>query len=120
MNSEHIAIGRLGEDLAAAHLTQGGMKILDRNWRRPGIEIDIVAMASRTLVIAEVKTRKSATHGLPAEAVNARKLEIMRRGAAQYLATHRLSCSGIRFDVVSVVLGPRGQHTISHIQGVGV
>ncbi len=35
------------------------MRIVDRNWRCPEGEIDIVALDGGALVIAEVKTRKS-------------------------------------------------------------
>ena len=37
------AVGRFGEQLAARHLEAAGLQILDRNWRCPEGEIDIVA-----------------------------------------------------------------------------
>ena len=51
-------LGRRGEELAAGYLEAQGMRIVDRNWRCPEGEIDIVALDGDALVIAEVKTRK--------------------------------------------------------------
>ena len=50
-------LGRRGEELAADYLESQGMRIVDRNWRCPEGEIDIVALDGDALVIAEVKTR---------------------------------------------------------------
>ena len=36
------ALGRYGEDVAARHLAQAGVVVLERNWRCPAGEIDIV------------------------------------------------------------------------------
>ena len=66
-------LGRLGEQLAADFLEQSELRILDRNWRCPDGEIDIVALERRALVICEVKTRSSTRYGTPLEAVSARK-----------------------------------------------
>ena len=50
-------LGRSGEELAAGFIEAQGMRIVDRNWRCPEGEIDIVALDGDALVIAEVKTR---------------------------------------------------------------
>jgi Holliday junction resolvase-like predicted endonuclease len=62
--SAHLALGRAGEDAAAALLERSGFRILDRNWRpagaRRGLELDMVAECAGTLVFVEVKTRRVA------------------------------------------------------------
>ena len=60
------ARGRLGEELAAAHLIAQGLIVLDRNWRCDVGEVDIVARDGDALVICEVKTRSSTTLRQPA------------------------------------------------------
>ena len=63
--------GRLGEDLAALYLEERGCRVLQRNYRREGCEIDLVAMEEDTLVFAEVKARSSRAWGYGREAVDA-------------------------------------------------
>ncbi len=63
-------LGDHGEDLAAAALKQQGYKILERNYVTPLGEIDLIARQGKTLVVVEVKTRKSTRFGSPQEAVS--------------------------------------------------
>ncbi len=49
--------GKLGEDIACRYLMDKGYKVLERNYRKPWGEIDVVAVApDKTLVFVEVKT----------------------------------------------------------------
>ena len=52
------ALGALGEDIAAAHLVRRGYRIVDRNVRADGVEMDIIASKRGTIVFVEVKTRR--------------------------------------------------------------
>src|SRR4028119_1143926 len=75
-------LGAQGEALAARHLTEQGMVLLDRNWRCPIGEIDLVLRDGSVLVVCEVKTRSSNAYGSPLEAVTERKAaRLGRRGA---------------------------------------
>lgn len=65
--------GARGEQLAADYLTARGCEILDRNWRCPYGEIDLIARQGETLIFAEVKTRSPGMLATPAEAVTASK-----------------------------------------------
>ncbi|MBA2716596.1 MAG: YraN family protein, partial [Propionibacteriales bacterium] len=68
MTSTHAqrkALGDYGERLAAAHLVEKGLVVLDRNWRCSAGEIDIVAADGNTVVVCEVKTRSSCRFGTP-------------------------------------------------------
>ncbi len=78
--------------------------MVDRNWRTPAGELDLVARRDETVVFCEVKARRSERFGGPAEAVTPRKRATIRRLAAAWLAAHRgLPRREIRFDVVTVL-----------------
>ncbi|MGQ1796960.1 YraN family protein [Kocuria oceani] len=68
-------LGAHGEQLAAAHLTELGYRVLDRNWRavpaRDGLrgEVDVVAEQGEWVVAVEVKTRSSVRYGHPFESI---------------------------------------------------
>jgi putative endonuclease len=112
------ALGRYGEDLAVDHLRGQGLTILDRNWRCRAGEIDVVARDGAALVICEVKTRRSAAYGHPAEAVGPRKLRRMRELALHWLDDRGLHVPEIRFDVIAIVLPPGGRPVLQHLRGV--
>ncbi|MCK9375445.1 MAG: YraN family protein [Syntrophobacterales bacterium] len=98
-------LGDQGEDLAAAALKKQGYKILERNYVTPLGEIDLIARQGKTLVIVEVKTRKSLRFGSPQEAVSVAKQQRLRRLAAYYLKQKRLGEDVlVRFDVVAILL----------------
>lgn len=95
------AKGREGEDRASAFLTERGYRIVARNVRIPGGEIDAVCMDGPTLVIVEVKRRDSQAFGSALRAVDARKRATLRRIAADY-AQIVAPTARIRFDVVTL------------------
>jgi len=93
--------GRDGEDRAAAFLSSQGYRVLARNVRVPGGEIDAVCLEGATLVIVEVKRRDSDLFGSALGAVDARKRATLRRIAADYAQVVAPSAK-IRFDVVTL------------------
>ncbi|MEU8079789.1 YraN family protein [Catellatospora citrea] len=111
------ALGAWGERLAAAHLLAAGMVLLDRNWRGAAGEIDIVARDGDTLVFCEVKTRRGATFGTPAEAVARAKVRRLRQLAAQWLAVSGIRPAEVRFDVVSVHAPRDADPVVDHLRG---
>ena len=116
------AVGRYGERVAARHLEQLGMELLDRNWRGTAGELDLVARDGDLLVAVEVKTRSGTGFGHPAEAVTPAKLGRIRRLTGQWLAeraaVHGPRFAGIRVDVVAVVLPRAGAAQVEHLVGV--
>jgi putative endonuclease len=101
----HLALGHLGEKLAARHLKQRGRKILYRNFRgAKGGEIDLVCRHGDTLVFVEVKTRSSEDFGRPFEAVDPKKRRRIVQGAMAWLRLIDLPDLAFRFDVVEVLL----------------
>lgn len=96
--------GTYGENLACEFLKSKGYKILERNFRIRGGEIDIVAKDEDTLVYIEVKTRSQQLFGTPEEAVNWRKLKFLERAAKFYRTNKKNQAlpNLERIDVVSV------------------
>jgi putative endonuclease len=112
------AVGLFGENLAARELARDGLTILDRNWRCPDGELDIVADEDGVLVFVEVKTRSSLAYGDPAEAISPAKASRLRRLAVQWLTAHPERRSGdVRFDVVAVVRLAADGPTVRHVRG---
>ncbi|WP_210063705.1 YraN family protein [Pseudarthrobacter sp. PvP004] len=111
-------LGRSGEALAADFLENQGMRIVDRNWRCPDGEIDIVAIDGDTLVVAEVKTRKSLDYGHPFEAVDAAKLARLHRLSSSWCRQHQLNAPRRRIDVVSVIVNGVVEPQLEHLRGV--
>ena len=95
-------MGEAGEDLAAVALKKQGYKILERNWRSPLGEVDLIARHGKFLVLVEVKTRRGSRFGEPQEAVSPAKQNKLRRLADYYLREKRLKEVPVRFDVVGV------------------
>jgi putative endonuclease len=112
-------LGAYGEGLAARHLTEQGMVLLDRNWRCELGEIDLVLRDGRALVVCEVKTRSSLAFGSPLEGVTEQKAARLRRLAARWLADHAVHPHDVRIDLVGVLVPPTGGATVDHVRGVG-
>jgi len=98
--------GRQGEDLASSLLEENLLSILDRNVRYRDGEIDIIADDSGTTVFVEVKRRRNADLGAPAEAVTFTKRRRVVRAARRWLAAHPSRARSVRFDVVAVLGDP--------------
>jgi len=99
-----IQQGNQGEDIACDFLKKKGYKIVERNFRIRGGEIDIIALEDSALVYIEVKTRKNYNYGRPEEAVTLRKIKFIERTAKFYRNNRKyLKLPDLeRIDVVSV------------------
>lgn len=100
----NVKIGNQGEDLACEYLRKQGYKILERNYRIRGGEIDIIAQDKEYLVFVEVKTRLSHDFGLPVEAITPWKIKYLLKTAQFYLlkigwvdGPYRLDFLGVDF-----------------------
>jgi putative endonuclease len=103
-SSKNQRVGRRGEDMASRYLSDNNFVILERNWKCKCGEADIIAEEEGTLVFIEVKTRSSASSGLPEDAVTRTKRARYERIAISYLAAHRHPSCRVRFDVIAIVL----------------
>lgn len=90
--------GDTAEALAASHLAQHGLRVLERNWRVRGGEIDLICMDHATLVFVEVRLRRNSNFGGAAASITPSKQRRIILAARHYLAGKR-ECD-CRFDVV--------------------
>jgi putative endonuclease len=93
-----------GEARAARWYEDRGWEVLARNWRdgRNG-EIDLVLGRGATIVFCEVKARRTAAFGSPAEAVTPTKQARIRRLASAWLAANEVRGVEVRFDVAALL-----------------
>jgi putative endonuclease len=107
MATHRIALGRRGEELAAAYLLGLGLRIRQRNVRTSAGEIDLVATTGDgQMVFVEVRTRTRGDGPNPLDAVDARKQKQVRRTVQSYLDA--IGYGGehpVRIDVIGVTLG---------------
>jgi putative endonuclease len=104
VKSQTKTTGDRGEEIASAHLASLGMRIVKRNLRGPGGEIDIVALDGETFVFVEVKLRMTASYGSALGAVDARKRRRIRAVAADFLQFYAPEATA-RFDVLTIERG---------------
>jgi putative endonuclease len=104
---EH-ALGRKAEDLAHRFLQGKGLVVVERNWRHPGRrgEVDLVAWEGAKLVFVEVKARRDEEFGAPERAIDALKINNVRRAARYFAKRWRVPEELVRFDLVTVVFAP--------------
>ena len=96
--------GRLGELAARSHLEANGYTTLGTNVRTGRHEIDIVAEHKGTLVLVEVRTRRSNRFGTPEESITPQKRQQMLAGASRYLTMNNCWHRSWRIDIVAVEL----------------
>ncbi|MBI1377771.1 MAG: YraN family protein [Frankiales bacterium] len=112
------ALGRYGEDVAARHLEAEGFVVLERNWRCDQGEVDILARDGDVLVVCEVKTRSSLSHGSPFEAVTERKLHRLERLGIRWMRERGVRPRSMRVDVVAVLRPASGRTVVQHTRGL--
>jgi putative endonuclease len=97
-----VGRGRVAEDAAVAWLERQGYRIVERNHRNLGGELDVVAEDGDTLCFVEVKARADARFGPAIAAVGHAKRRRVARAAALYLARRGGPTPGCRFDVLGM------------------
>ncbi|WP_322938310.1 YraN family protein [Nocardioides bizhenqiangii] len=112
------ALGRYGEDVAARHLVDQGLVLLERNWRCDEGEIDLVLRDGPTLVVCEVKTRTSPEAGTPHEAITDAKLARLKRLGERWATDRGVRPDGTRVDLVAVLRPRRGPAVVDHVAGL--
>ena len=113
---ENAGVGNRGEELASAFLESNGLKIVERNFRCKGGEVDIIARDGKTIVFIEVKSRRNLAYGVPQLAVTPFKQRQISKAALTWLSKNRLHDSPARFDVIAILLENKYSHQIEHIR----
>jgi putative endonuclease len=102
-------MGQVAEEAAVHYLKHQGYQILERNYRSPLGEIDIIAEDRDTLVFIEVRSRQGTRFGLPQETVNWAKQQKVKRMATHYLKAKNAWKKACRFDVVGILFNEEGE-----------
>jgi putative endonuclease len=101
------ALGAEGEARAARFLARRGYRIVARNVRAGGVEVDLVVRRASLVAFVEVKTRRTSSQGAPELAVDARKQARLVRAAAAWLHENPGVARRVRFDVVTCRVAAR-------------
>lgn len=127
MATSRQTTGQLGEEIAVRTLREAGLSIVERNWRCPAGELDIVAEEigldyasgesdTRWLVLVEVRTRSSTTRGTARQAFTPQKQAKLREVAGHYLQAKNWR-GPWRIDAVAVQLDHSGREVaVEHIR----
>ena len=97
-----LAFGKMGEEMAARYLEDQGYLIVERNYRKGHLEIDLLALDGDEIVVVEVKTRSHDIILDPEDAVGHKKRLALIRLANQYARSHGRT-ENIRLDIVAIV-----------------
>lgn len=91
MPSQKRKFGDVGEKVAKRYLERKGYAIIERNYRKPWGEIDLVSKKNGLLVFCEVKTRdsKHVEHYLAEASINRLKIRKLQKICETYLAEKR-------------------------------
>lgn len=104
--------GMQGEEIACRFIESHGGKILDRNFRFKGGEIDVIYKDGDYIVFGEIKYRSSSAFGMAEEAVGYKKQRTISRGCDFYLLKNNLDeFTPVRFDVIALNID-EGQNTV--------
>lgn len=135
MTTEKQNIGKLGEDIAVKYLEKHGYKILNRNYRKPWGEIDIIASEnigknqflarqSQELVFIEVKTQSASRRieWRPEENITRHKKRQLSRIVMTYIKANRIpEDQNWRIDVLAITLDFKTKNAqIEHIQNINL
>ena len=107
--------GQEGERIAERYLSKKGYRLVERNYRCPVGEVDLIVLDRRVIVFVEVKTRRHERFGVPLESVHTRKQQKMIKAALWFLSDHKLHERDARFDVVGISFGGQ-EPAVEHIE----
>ena len=130
MKNNNIKIGKIGENLACEYLVNKGYKIIERNFRKPWGEIDVIVKSKdKTLVFVEVKTivYRQTSKILPEENLTKSKLIKLKRTCALYAGHNENLINdsrGWRIDLLAITMPDKltmsyKNCVISHYENIG-
>ena len=120
MTTEKQNIGKLGEDIAVKYLEKHGYRILERNYRKPWGEIDIVTQQNDELIFIEVKTQNQELEWRPEENITRHKKHQLSRIITTYLKANKIpENQNWRVDVLAITLDFKTKNAqIEHIKNI--
>jgi putative endonuclease len=97
----HLIRGENAEQQAYNFLVDKGLKPVSRNFRCKQGELDLIMTDQQTLVIIEVRFRKSDKYGSATESITRTKQSRIIAATHVYLSTRKTD-NPIRFDVIAI------------------
>lgn len=111
-----MSLGAFGEDVAYDFLEKKGYRTIDRNYRKPYGELDIVAQApDGTIVFVEVKTLTAGGSLEPEDHLTKAKLGKLQRTCRKYVTEKRdlvREDRGWRIDLVAIAMPSDGGNPV--------
>jgi putative endonuclease len=101
LRPSHLLRGEKSEQLACQYLLKQGLKVVDKNFRCKHGELDLIMQDQQTLVIVEVRFRKSNLYGGALESITQKKQSRIMATTQYYLLLNKIN-SPIRFDVITM------------------
>ncbi len=109
-NMHNRKLGLKGERSARRFLKRKGYKILEKNFKSPFGEVDVIARRGEVIAFIEVKTRLTDSFGSPSQAVTPERQKRYFNAARYYFAGRQIDFV-VRFDIIEVFRGE-----INHIE----
>ncbi len=112
-----VASGRKAEEKACRYLEDRGYRVVGRNVRAGRREIDIIARRDDTLVVVEVRSKRSHSPLLSSEIVGFGKRVSVASAAREVIGGYRKPEDSVRFDVIIVAMDETGAFAgLDHIE----
>ena len=111
-------LGANGELIAKKYLEDKNYKFIKNNYRYERAEVDLIFEdeKKKTLIFAEVKTRRNKNFGNPEESINIAKQDHIKKAAMGFVSENEnYSDHDLRIDVISILL-VEGKAEIEHFE----
>lgn len=111
--------GGMAEEIVVRYLKERGYKIIERNFRCPLGEIDIISQKGEYICFVEVRSRSDTNYGMPYETVTYPKQRKIIKTAKYFIAKNPEYSTrfSFRFDVASVVFCGGSDYSLEYIEG---
>lgn len=117
MTTSRALLGARGEDEACRRLEARGYRVLERNVRIGGAELDLVCRYEDEVVVVEVRTRSVGMLQPPEETVGPTKLRRLVRAGRSWVASRGWK-GPWRIDLVGFTVDRNGVWHESHLQDI--
>ncbi len=119
--SDRARLGRWSERRCERFLRNKGLRTLTRNYACKLGELDLVMVDEEgTIVFVEVRSRANEDFGPVEATVTPAKRERLKRATHHFLSVHKIEDRPLRFDIITLVLGPSGPPQIHHYENAFV
>lgn len=99
--AKNLVDGEQAEHIACQYLIKQGLTFIDKNFHCPQGELDLIMRDEQTLVIIEVRLRRSNKYGGAVESITQKKQSRIIMATQQYLYDNQIQ-SAVRFDVIAM------------------